>query len=164
MIGEMSLPSMALWERYPPELPYLLRWGLRTPYRPAGLALAPLYREERGAVTNLYFIQADAPRGPVKIGVAMRPMERLETLQVGCPYPLTLVAAVPGTVVIEHAIHEHLKEYRRVGEWFEPAPPVLEVAAEFFDIALMLEDFVRDGCELELADLAAIMWEQERAA
>ena len=41
----------------------------------------------------VYFIRDK--RGPIKIGTAVDPYERLNSLQVGNPYPLELAGAVP---------------------------------------------------------------------
>jgi hypothetical protein len=152
------LPTGKLLERYPESLPYLLHHAPLDYYRAGGLDLRPLYAEAQGtATTFLYAIQADAPSGPIKIGVAIRPEARLEQLQIGCPYPLTLVASIPATVRIERQIHKHLAPHRKAGEWFAPDAPVLELVAELFEIGLMAEDYLADGCELALAGLAALM-------
>lgn len=160
-MSAMRLPSAALLARYPETLPYLVHYAPVEPYVAGGLPLAPLYAAAVGTRTNLYFIQADAPKGAITIGVGLRPDARRDQLQVGCPYPLTLVTHVPGTAGIEHAIHSHLAAYHREGEWFDPAVPVLEVVAEFFEISLMMEDYAGDGCELAFDDLAMIMADYE---
>lgn len=59
----------------------------------------------------------------VKIGCTHIPVEeRLRTLQIGQPFPLHLIAAVPVEADmrrIEKYVHDFLSAERRRGEWFE---------------------------------------------
>ena len=87
------------------------------------------WRDEVFAVTEtvfLYAIQAGGESGPVKIGTAKDPDARLKTLQTGNPEPLAGIAAWRALPYEERALHERFAEHRIRGEWFRPAPEVLE--------------------------------------
>jgi NMD protein affecting ribosome stability and mRNA decay len=58
--------------------------------------------------------------GPIKIGSAARPLQRLADLQVGCPYELRLKASADWPDEIETTIHRFCASSRIRGEWFEP--------------------------------------------
>lgn len=70
-----------------------------------------------------YFIGAD--EGPIKIGYALRPHERLKLFQMGCPVPLKLLATRAGGAAREAAYHWQFKEHRAHGEWFNRCPEIL---------------------------------------
>src|SRR4030095_13218292 len=55
-----------------------------------------------------------------KVGRAKNPWSRLPFLQVGCPHPLTLVAAIALKDVIrgEQWVHQQLQGQQVTGEWF----------------------------------------------
>lgn len=74
----------------------------------------------------VYFIRM-GDDGPVKIGIAKDPQGRLRDLQVGCPFPLKLLATVSGGMEKEQRLHEELQEFRMEGEWFQPTPEVFAV-------------------------------------
>jgi Meiotically Up-regulated Gene 113 (MUG113) protein len=75
-------------------------------------------------VTQLYFIQAGED-GPIKIGLADRPFERLASLQTANYEELRLLAHVPVEPLEERFYHEVMEPYRIRGEWFRPDPVVL---------------------------------------
>jgi hypothetical protein len=70
--------------------------------------------------SSLYFIQAGAD-GPIKIGVAGNVGARLKTLQTASPFPLRLLAVVPGDVEDERSLHRRFASDRLSGEWFRPS-------------------------------------------
>lgn len=81
----------------------------------------------------------------VKFGISKSPQDRLNGLQTSSPYPLELMGAVPGSKVIEQAIHELLPDYRLQGEWFRYEGQAKQIAdaiatgeLEKFDRALDL--------------------------
>lgn len=60
----------------------------------------------------------------IKIGVANSAPRRMTSLQVGCPYPLTLRAVIVlrrsgDAFNLEGTLHERFKDSRGVGEWFK---------------------------------------------
>lgn len=56
-----------------------------------------------------------------KIGTSENPEERLQMLQVGCPYPLALIykKQFNKATKIESFLHRKYRYKRTVGEWFE---------------------------------------------
>jgi len=84
----------------------------------------------------VYFVSAvDPPDAPIKIGRSSHdPLkQRLPDLQTMSPYPLTLIHTFKceDAMNAELRIHEHLKQYRLHGEWFER------------DATLMFIDYLR---------------------
>lgn len=64
----------------------------------------------------------------VKVGKSDDPEARLNSLQVGCPFPLRLVAAaLVGSIAnrVEEGAHRRLEPFRYRGEWFEVPPSVV---------------------------------------
>lgn len=67
----------------------------------------------------IYFITSPSIQWyPVKIGHAKYPEGRLGDLQVGCPWPLEIVALLPGGRVVEQILHLKFRRQRMLGEWF----------------------------------------------
>ena len=85
---------------------------------------------------RLYFIQHDDD-GPIKIGIAADPARRLESLQVGNPVALRLLAHRPGALELEMDLHRRLAAFRIRGEWFNAVPDVM---AEVEKAAAMQSD------------------------
>lgn len=88
----------------------------------------------------LYAIQA-GHSGPVKLGLAKVPAERLATLQVGNADQLRGLAAWRVDPVEERRVHEDFAHARIRGEWFRPVP-------ELIDYVLLR------GCDFDDWDLA----------
>lgn len=72
----------------------------------------------------IYFIQAGHD-GPIKIGKAVDPQQRLRTLQTGTHETLRLLAVIPGDHEREAEIHRRLAAHRQRGEWFAATAEVL---------------------------------------
>lgn len=87
----------------------------------------PQYRPRRGGY--VYFVRAGD--GPIKIGWARNPAQRLRELQVAHPYRLAIVAMTRGGERLERRIHEELAEHRLSGEWFEASEDVLAVVSRY---------------------------------
>lgn len=58
----------------------------------------------------------------MKLGVTMDLDARLRAIQTGCPYKCVVLAKWPGSPQLERKLHEHFKDYRKHGEWFELPP------------------------------------------
>lgn len=86
----------------------------------AGVAL------ERGYI---YFIRCNNADGFIKIGFATNTGLRLSALGVGAPYPLELLAVMPGSREDEAALHERFSSDHVRGEWFQPTATLLEIIA-----------------------------------
>jgi len=93
------------------------------PPAPNGMPLDYLSRD------YVYFIQ-EGHSGPIKIGVAAEPRNRLTDLQCANPRPVRLICAVKGSFKLEKHLHRLLKDHRIRGEWFHPSIEVLEAISE----------------------------------
>ena len=71
---------------------------------------------------SVYFAQMGAA-GPIKIGMAREPAKRIDTIQSGNPYPLTVLLTVApawtSTRDLERRLHHLFSNNRMRGEWFE---------------------------------------------
>lgn len=73
----------------------------------------------------VYFIQAGND-GPIKIGYSKDPYTRFYNIQMGSPIEHTYLGNIPGDRTVEHALHHRFDAHRIRGEWFRPAPELLE--------------------------------------
>lgn len=87
----------------------------------------------------IYFIQS-GPDGPIKIGKAVDPQKRLQTLQIGTHETLRLLAVIPGDRKREAEIHRHLKAHRHRGEWFAATAEVLAYISGLRDVEYEMID------------------------
>lgn len=55
---------------------------------------------------------------PIKVGIAIDPLERMRGLQTACPWRLHLLYVIPGAREMERALHMRLSGSRMEGEWF----------------------------------------------
>lgn len=78
-------------------------------------------REEKPQL--VYFIGAES--GPIKIGIAVQPGERLKTLQTSHHERLNLLAVCEGGQTLEREYHKRFAAHRLHGEWFERHPDIL---------------------------------------
>jgi len=95
-----------------------------------------------GGATWTYFIQVDFD-GPIKIGTAADPQERLQTLQTANPHELHLVLTVWAPADLERDLHARLSAHRIRGEWFRPHAEVWNAVADCHDeyvIGRLLEE------------------------
>lgn len=75
----------------------------------------------------VYFLRAGY--GPIKIGWCSTPegvARRLKAAQHGHPSRLEIVATQPGPRTLEHRLHVRFRDHRLEGEWFAPAPDLLD--------------------------------------
>jgi hypothetical protein len=86
----------------------------------------PHWVEWRDMDSFVYFIRSGT-RGPIKIGKANNPAERLRSLQTANPAPLTLLGAIRGGEPVERSLQDYLSDHRLIGEWFHPSETVLSV-------------------------------------
>ena len=87
---------------------------------------------------SVYFIAG--PDNSVKIGKADDPVARLQTLQASMPWPLVLLATIPGGYVEETILHRHFAGSRLAGgEWFARTP-----ALDAFIIKAQQEPLARE--------------------
>ena len=95
----------------------------------------------------IYFIQA-GENGPIKIGNAQNPRDRLKDLQVGNHETLRLIATIPGGPDREREIHRDLEVFCYRGEWFCPNGEVFD----YIDRAKRVDYELVDGMPI------AILW------
>lgn len=76
-------------------------------------------------VGQVYFIQARSG-GPIKIGKAVDPKQRLGQLQTSHPEPLVIIGVMEGGLEMEKQLHIRFSAYRVHGEWFMPCDELLE--------------------------------------
>lgn len=100
----------------------------------------------------VYFLRTTGKPRRIKIGKANNPIERVKTLQTGCPYPITIEGAIKcdsesHALRIERSLHEFFADKRKTGEWFHCTDYVL---TQVWDILNQLGD---QNKALSLADL-----------
>lgn len=96
--------------------------------------VAPVLKKQTpGACSFVYFI-GEEDDGPVKIGTALDPIQRLRGLQIGNPRRLRIEALIYGDFRFESTLHEYWRtfaiggkvrkgmdgDYARETEWFAP--------------------------------------------
>ncbi len=115
----------------------------KTPHKSTGYILmdagrqskreSPIPPEKRvsGRITGfVYFIKCNDVHGFIKIGYSDKSFEmRLDELQVGNPYKLTIIAQMPGSKKIEREIHKEFVSDRAIREWFWPSDRIIGYAA-----------------------------------
>jgi putative transcriptional regulator len=76
---------------------------------------------------NVYFARAGRD-GPIKVGWTSGDLKRrIAILQTGTPDRLEVVASMAGSTETERLVHAAHGPARRVGEWFNPTPALLEL-------------------------------------
>lgn len=78
---------------------------------------------------------------PIKIGYAKNIDKRIEQLQIGNPYELDVIIAIPGNINCEKILHEHLQKYEIRGEWFWPSHYIYRLIRKFKIIQDELVDY-----------------------
>src|ERR1700722_16208427 len=79
----------------------------------------------------IYFIQ-DRRTFAIKIGYtsADNPESRQKALQTGNPNELVILGGMPGSQQDEQALHRRFAHCRLAGEWFNPAPDLLQLVIQ----------------------------------
>jgi hypothetical protein len=99
-------------KRYESQYPRIDDDWLAAPY-------APDYEH-----TYVYFIAESC--GPIKVGYATRPHERLASIQTGNCRRLFLLSYVEAPREAERRLHERLDAHRISGEWYAPEVEVFD--------------------------------------
>lgn len=79
-------------------------------------------------MSYVYFVQPESG-GPIKIGLAKNPQQRLTDLQISHYERLILLCVIEGDRATEQAYHRKFAYCRRLGEWFDPSPDLLALVA-----------------------------------
>lgn len=67
----------------------------------------------------------------VKIGKSTgNPASRLSSLKTGCPFPIEVIATIPGGLSEERGLHKKFSHIRAHGEWFHATEELLTYAAD----------------------------------
>lgn len=69
----------------------------------------------------VYFIKPIGMAGPIKIGCAVNPVNRLCGLITWSPFPLEILVTIPGDYTLERNIHHCLADTHSHREWFHPS-------------------------------------------
>ena len=72
----------------------------------------------------IYFVQSED--GYIKIGCTQRLKLRIKAIQACNPLKIKLVGKMKGGYDLEAELHKRFKKYRKRGEWFHPAPELIE--------------------------------------
>lgn len=88
------------------------------PIRPRWCQEFDYWQQARYSDGYTYIIRAGED-GPIKIGKAFNPEERLAELQTGAWQELSLLHVLPGYGATETMLHRHLEDHRIRGEWFD---------------------------------------------
>jgi hypothetical protein len=78
----------------------------------------------------VYFMRRVGGGGPVKIGWSQRPQDRVYAYNTMSPYPLEIVATVPGSIALENRFHAHFAHLRSHREWFHESPEIDAVISQ----------------------------------
>lgn len=107
------------------------RWGIQVEVARQRQAVRYAIGRERDLLrfTRLYFVMVRKPDGPIKIGVAKDPAQRLRHLQTSTPDELVLLGHIEARFALERWFHEQFGETRVRGEWFKPTLELLELIA-----------------------------------
>lgn len=75
---------------------------------------------------RVYFVKPVGMDGPIKIGCSLHPRARMSSFATWSPFPLELVAEIPGDLELETAIHDCFADCFSHREWFHPSPRLLK--------------------------------------
>jgi excisionase family DNA binding protein len=105
------------------KIPYIRTPGGDLRFRPSKIEA---WRDEcDGDISScVYFIQG-GPERLIKIGYTRSPEQRFKLYKTESPVPLMLLAAWPGTIQDEGALHKRFSAYRHHNEWFYPVPELI---------------------------------------
>lgn len=73
----------------------------------------------------VYFMRCENGVGPIKIGCTKAPEERLHALAAWSPFPLAVLASMPGSFDLESRFHARHAGSHSHREWFEETPLLL---------------------------------------
>jgi len=87
--------------------------------------------DRRADMREVYFIRAKT-LGLIKIGIANRAADRLQSLQTMSPDALEILGVLQCSKIgiVEQQMHQRFKHLRLHGEWFQPGEDLLAFIAE----------------------------------
>lgn len=114
---------------------------------------------------SLYIVECEqfeeADDRLIKIGVSTNPRERLNHLQIGCPFELQFVYSTKASSLapsLEKWLHQKMKEVCERGEWFKLKLPQLEKIKQFLQDDRLFADVMAKTVK-ELGDGKTI-WDE----
>lgn len=78
---------------------------------------------------SVYFIKPIGMDGPIKIGCSCRPGNRRQSLEFWSPFPLEIIAEIPGDQRLERRFHARFEAAHIRSEWSHPVPDLLTAIA-----------------------------------
>lgn len=103
-----------------------------------------------GGASVVYFLRRADGEGPIKIGSTRDLTRRFAGLAHWMPYPLTILATMPGDSFLERRFHAKFAGQHSHCEWFHPSPELLRIVADVgagtLDVADLPEP--RDLCRV----------------
>ncbi len=93
---------------------------------------------------NVYVIQAGNSKGPIKIGVADSPLDRMDKLQTGNHVELVMLATIPcaskmNAYHLETSLHKEFGALKIRGEWFQGKIKLFDVLKQAEKMGFKLE-------------------------
>ncbi len=95
------------------------------------------WREHCTSGRFIYFIEA-VGCNRIKIGLAGNVRKRMADLQIASPFPLKLLAQIPGSRRLESLLHRQWSEYWLIGEWFGGCDALRQEIAGYREAGLVL--------------------------
>lgn len=90
----------------------------------------PLATRPEPGIGFIYFLSANFPDYPIKIGFSSHAVMRMSQLQTYCPYTIIILGMMSGTTRDERALHRRFARYHIRGEWFERAERLMHYIKE----------------------------------
>ncbi len=111
--------------------------GMELSFAPGGVvtmhkaAPSSVAKEDKPRREWVYFVRAKLS-GYIKIGFTRVPNKRIGTIMTDCPEPVELIGKIAGSLADERALHARFADHRLNGEWFRPAPELIEYVEALF--------------------------------
>ena len=111
-------------------------------------------------------IENGVKTGPVKVGMASDPDQRIQGLQTACPFKIGRVFyfACPTKEIareLERSFHQVQKEHRLHGEWFN-LDPMTAVYLMCLAYRAMVEATADPSLHESALDLAGVLWAEKK--
>ena len=88
----------------------------------AGVSVMPDVSDLPKPDVYVYFLQGKVTK-LIKIGLSSNPRKRIKSLQLS--EEVEFLGVIKGDKRLEDELHYRFADYRKIGEWFEPAPELV---------------------------------------
>lgn len=78
----------------------------------------------------IYFLKPVGMDGPIKIGCSRHPAHRILSIAPWVPFPLEILATIPGGFDLERNIHECFAKSHSHSEWFHASPRLAKLVKD----------------------------------